>query len=141
MPREPPVTTATLSLSWRLSVRKFGVFKGLSFVLELDCGRCLSVALTSGGREFSGLIDEPREKRKRQRVSLPAEFRMPLNAEDKTIASRIFSGFDQTVTGPGGCHQFPAQSLDRLVMMAVDRCIKAAGEFIEHAAFQNPHAM
>src|SRR5205807_6450651 len=110
MPRDPPVTTATWSFNFRESIRsegsKVSVFRLCSDGAVL-LGRCRNSKLST-------LANEARKERLRYIISLPAQLRMPLHAEHKTIAARIFHSFDQAIRGPGGRHQFPSQSFNCL---------------------------
>src|SRR6266478_4950354 len=66
---------------------------------------------------------------------------MPLYAEHETIAARIFHSFDQAIRGPGSRDQFPSQSFNCLMMMAVDGHAVRRGEFAQSASIQNVNAM
>ena len=66
---------------------------------------------------------------------------MPLYAEHKAVAAGILYCLDDSVRSPGCRYQFPAQRLDRLMMMAINRRVFSTRQLTEQAVFQNSHAM
>src|SRR5438876_2413706 len=74
-------------------------------------------------------------------VSLPADLRMPLHSQHKSIVTRILNCFHQTVRRPCGANQFPSHLFDCLVMMAVNRRGGLVRESGEHAALEQSDIM
>src|SRR5581483_8109402 len=125
MPREPPVTTATLSFSFRDSI---SCEDSKILLPDLRVYRCRVSVRARCARKLSTLFHEAREERLRQMIFLPAKFRMQLHSQHKAVAAGIFHCFDQAVRRPRRGDYFPSQSLYCLMMVTIHGHRRGSGE-------------
>src|SRR5688500_9703830 len=79
-------------------------------------------------RIFPRSGDKSIEESLRESIFPPPQFRMPLHPKSEPVSSRVFNGFNQSISGPRCGDQFPADVLDGLMVMAVDQSSLAFGQ-------------
>src|SRR6185369_17407853 len=81
--------------------------------------------------------DEVLEDGLRQQVVLPADFRVPLNAENELLRTHIDDRFDDAVGSPGDGFKVATDNVYRLMVMTVDRRVRRAGQPGNQRVFRN----
>src|ERR1051325_3538648 len=145
IPREPPVIRTTLPVSPGRSLRNLKLFpslydrllacRGSLAGLDRLLARRRSFCSTRQANSLSyvivdallSLCYERLEYSLRQLIFFPPEFRVALNCDHKSIPSRIFNGFNQTIRRPRNRYQVLSEVGNCLMMVTIHHCLFSCG--------------